>query len=99
VRRLLWEVSRLHDRLTEAYDLLERLEGAEVDYTVGLGLRNLRNSLAAEPAVKRTLAIRKREAARIAAQPKPVIGSAMWDDRFVGPPWPPPRTPRRGRRR
>ncbi|ANN78893.1 hypothetical protein BAU07_18790 [Bordetella flabilis] len=99
VRRLLWEVSRLHGRLIEAYDLLDRMRGQPVDYTVGLGLNNLRVALEAEPAIKRELSIRTRQAARLAAERRPVLGTEMFPQ-FVGPPWPwpPPRTPRGGRR-
>jgi hypothetical protein len=99
VRRLLWEIARLQEQVTQVYDLLESLEGDHIDYTVGLGLTRMRNTLASEPAVKRMLTIRKREAARRAAESRPVIGTAMFPE-LVGPPWPwpPPRTPRNRRR-
>lgn len=100
VRRLLWEIARLQEQATQVYDLLESLQGKSIDYTTSLRLANMRNALATEPAVKRAMAIRKREAARRAAEPRPVLGTEMFPQ-FVGPPWPwpPARTQRHRSRR
>lgn len=90
VRRLLWEVARLHGRLIDAYDLLGRLGGEQLEYQAAARLANLRVMLEAEPAVRRELALRMREEARRAAQPKPVIAAMMMPP-IQGPPWPFPR--------
>ncbi|CAM3662620.1 hypothetical protein BOSP111201_19060 [Bordetella sputigena] len=90
VRRLLWEIARLHGSLIEVYDLLERLATEQAGHYASMRMANLRVMLEAEPAVKRELASRKRVAARHAAQPKPVIGAMMMPP-LHGPPWPFPR--------
>ncbi|WP_157793000.1 hypothetical protein [Bordetella genomosp. 8] len=100
VRRLLWEIARLHGRLVDAYDLIGRLREQQIDYQASICLMNMRVVLEAEPSVRRELAIRQRDAARREAQPRPVISTVMMPP-IEGPPWPYPRqlrTKKRSRR-